>query len=160
MLNEDYRDVLSAFSEEGVSFLLVDAFAMAAHEHPRATGDIDLWVRPTAENARRVLAALANFGAPLHNLTAQDLRRPDTVFQIGVTPRRIDILTSIDGVDFEEAWTGRLVVSVSGMEVPVIGREHLIQNKRTTGRPKDLVDVITLEEGRAGTLGNEDHEKL
>lgn len=145
MLNEDYRDMLSAFAEEGVRYLLVGAFAMAAHDKPRATGDIDLWVEPTLENAVRVLRALARFGAPLGGLAPEDLAAPDVVFQIGVAPRRIDILTSIDGVAFGEAWPERLAARVAGLEVPVIGRRHLVVNKRATGRPRDLADAEALE---------------
>lgn len=146
MLNEDYKDMLSAFSDEGVSYLLVGAFAMAAHDQPRATGDMDLWVEPSAENARRVLSALDRFGAPTANLGEEDLNRRDVIFQIGVIPRRIDILTSIDGVVFEEAFEARVIVNVGGIEVFVIGREHLIRNKMATGRPKDLVDAESLRQ--------------
>ena len=145
LLNEDYRDMLSALADEGVRYLLVGAFAMAVHDRPRATGDLDLWVEPTPQNARSVLAALARFGAPSGALTARDLTTPGTVFQIGVVPRRIDILSSVDGVGFEEAWIRRLPARVAGLEVPVIGREHLIRNKRATARPKDLVDAAALE---------------
>jgi len=97
ILNEDYRDLLSVFHTAGVDFLLVGAYAMAAHGFPRSTMDIDLWVAPTTENARKVLNALQAFGAPLHDLTLADLTHDDTVFQIGVAPRRIDIMTGIPG---------------------------------------------------------------
>ena len=106
MLNPDFAEMLRALSAEGVEYLLVGAYAMAAHGVPRATGDIDIWVRPSPENANRVLRALARFGAPLSDLTATDLQRDGTVFQLGVPPRRIDLLTSIDGVTFEDAWGG------------------------------------------------------
>lgn len=149
MLNEDYRDILSAFAEEGVRYLLVGAFAMAAHDRPRTTGDIDLWVEPTPENSSRVFAALERFGAPTGEIAPEDLRVPDVVFQIGVAPRRIDILTSIDGVAFDEAWPERFPVDVAGLAIPVIGRAHLIRNKRATGRQKDLADAEALE--AAGT---------
>ena len=110
----------------------------------RATGDIGLWVRTSAVNAARIMDALANFGASLHQIEARDFERPDTVFQIGVVPRRVDILTSIDAVEFEEAWPAREEVEVAGLKVPVIGRHHLLRNKRATGRPKDLVDAARL----------------
>jgi hypothetical protein len=148
LLNEDYREMLSAFSEEGVRYLLVGAFAMAAHDRPRTTGDMALWVEPTEENAARVVRALARFGAPVAGIAAGDFAADDVVFQIGVVPRRIDVLTSIDGVAFEEAWPERLVARVAGLDVPVIGRTHLIRNKRATGRPKDLVDAQALEAAR------------
>ncbi|MGD9889780.1 MAG: hypothetical protein AB7R89_14500 [Dehalococcoidia bacterium] len=145
MLNPDYRDILSALSEEGVEFLIVGAFALAAHGLPRATGDIDIWVRNSDENATRVWQALVRFGAPLRGLAPSDLAAPDIVFQIGVAPRRIDILTSVDGVVFDEAWPYRLTVSLEGVAIPVIGRAHLIQNKRAAGRPKDLADLDWLQ---------------
>ncbi len=146
MLNPDFRDILSAFLDEGVEFLLVGAYALAVHGHPRATGDLDLWVRPSPENAQRVWRALERFGAPLSQLTLEDLQRPDLIFQIGVAPRRIDVLTSIEGVTFEEAWPARLEVEINGLRIPVIGREHLIQNKKASGRPQDLADAAWLEQ--------------
>ena len=108
MLNPDYRDMLSAFSGEKVEYLLVGAYAMAVHGLPRATGDIDLWVRRTSQNAQRIVRALALFGAPLSRITADDFTKDDVVFQIGVVPRRIDILTSVSGVGFDEAWPERI----------------------------------------------------
>jgi hypothetical protein len=146
LLNPDFRDMLSALCAEGAEFLLVGAFALAAHGLPRATGDIDVWVRPSEANAARVWRALGRFGAPTPGLTLADLATPDVVFQIGVAPRRIDILTSIDGVTFDEAWPQRLVVDVEGLAIPVIGRTHLIQNKRAAGRPQDLADLTWLEQ--------------
>jgi len=125
--------------------MLVGAYAVAAHGVPRATGDIDLWIRNSSENAERVWRALKKFGAPLSDLTKDDLISPDTVIQLGVTPRRIDILTQITGVGFAEAEPERLIVSIEGIEVPVIGRTHLIQNKRAVGRPQDEADVARLE---------------
>ncbi len=118
---------------------------MAVHGHVRATKDLDVWVRPTAENARRVLAALAEFGAPLGDLQEQDLARPGLVFQIGVPPLRIDILTSIDGVEFPEAWSARVETPFAGHPTSVISLRHLLQNKRATGRSQDQADVEALE---------------
>ncbi len=124
MLNPDYRDILSAFSDEKVEFLLVGAYALAVHGRPRATGDIDLWIRRSEENARKVLRALTTFGAPVSGLSEADLTTPDMVFQIGVAPRRIDILTSISGVEFDEAWEAREEVAIEGLRIPVISRQH------------------------------------
>jgi hypothetical protein len=146
LLNPDYRDMLSAFSDERVEYLLVGAYALAVHGLPRATGDLDLWIRPSPENARRVWLALARFGAPLHDLRQEDFHTSGMVFQIGVTPCRIDILTAIDGVDFDEAWPNRIDVEVEGLKVTTIGREELIKNKRITARPQDVADVARLEE--------------
>lgn len=144
-MNRDFIEMLSALCGEGAEFLLVGAYALAVHGHPRATGDLDLWVRPDPGNAARVLQALRRFGAPLENLGAADLARPDTVVQIGVQPVRIDLLTAIDGVEFAEAWSARVTARIEGLEVPVIGRQHLIRNKRATGRTRDLADAEALE---------------
>jgi len=145
MLNPDFSDMLSAFTGESVEYLVVGAYALAAHGVPRATGDLDFWIRPTPENASRVLRALAAFGAPTADLALDDLTTPDLVFQIGVEPNRIDILTSIDGVTFDEARATMVLARIDGLEVPVLGREALIRNKRAVGRPKDLADVAQLE---------------
>jgi hypothetical protein len=147
LLNPDFRDILSGFCEEKVEFLLVGAYALAVHGLPRATGDIDLWIRCSGENARRVARALVIFGAPSSSIGEEELETPGTVLQIGVVPRRIDILTSIDGVDFDDAWRDRMEVDVEGIKVPVIGRRHLVQNKKAVGRPQDLADVARLELG-------------
>ena len=104
MLNEDYRDMLHALSDEKVKFLLVGAYAMAAHGYPRATMDIDIWVMPSPENAAAVRRALRRFGAPIHNLSLEDLQKDGTVFQIGVAPRRIDLITAASGLQFRETF--------------------------------------------------------
>jgi hypothetical protein len=145
MLNPDFSDMLSALSAENAEFLVVGGYALSAHGYPRATGDIDIWIRATEENAARVYAALKRFKAPLSRLTEADLTEPDVVFQIGVAPNRIDILTSIDAVDFDEAWADRKTVELGGQTVAVMGREHLIKNKKAIGRPRDLADVAELE---------------
>ena len=145
MLNEDYKDMLHALSDEKVRFLLVGAYALAAHGYPRATMDIDIWVMPSPRNAEAVLRALRSFGAPLHNLTRKDLQKDGTIFQIGVAPRRIDIITTASGLQFEEAYGRSLSVNIEGIEVHVPSIEDLILNKRTSGRTKDLADVEALE---------------
>lgn len=145
MLNPDFRDMLSALSSGDAEFLLVGAYALAAHGLPRATGDMDIWIRRSEENAVRVWRALRRFGAPLTGLTKDDLKTPNLVLQIGVAPRRIDILTSIDAVQFDEAWSDRQIIEVEGLTISVLGRSHLIQNKRAVGRPQDLADVAWLE---------------
>jgi hypothetical protein len=145
LLNPDFRDMLSALCDENAEFLLVDAYALAAYGLPRATGDMDIWIRCSNANARRVWRALQQFGAPLSEPTLDDLKTPDLVFQIGIAPRRIDLLTSIDGVQFDEAWLQRKTIEVEGLTVAVIGRSHLIQNKKAVGRPQDLADVVWLE---------------
>jgi hypothetical protein len=146
-LNRDFVEMLSALFAARAEFLVVGAHALAAHGKPRATGALDLWVRPTPENARRVMEALGAFGAPLFDLSLADLATPGIVFQMGLPPCRIDLLTGLSGVTFEEAWPDRLVVPVEGLDLPFIGRATLIRNKRATGRPKDLLDADALEEG-------------
>ncbi len=143
-MNRDFRDLLAEFNVQGVEFLVVGAHALAAHGVVRATEDLDLWVRPDPENAKRVLAALRAFGAPLQDLTDTDLTTPGVVFQIGVAPVRIDVLTAIDGVDFAEAWSSRLITKFADQPVAVLSRELLIKNKLAAGRTQDLADVERL----------------
>jgi hypothetical protein len=145
-VNRDFADMLSELSEADVEYLVVGGYAVIAHGFPRATGDINLWVRPSPENACRVMLALRRFGAPLADLKEEDLSTPGVIFQIGVVPNRIDILTVVDGVTFEEAWASRLTATVEGKEVPVLGRSALIRSKHAAGRKKDLIDAAWLEE--------------
>jgi hypothetical protein len=145
-VNEDFRDLLAALIAAGARFLVVGAHALAVHGVPRATGDLDVWVAADPENAARVQAALVAFGAPVGamGVTADDFTRPDQVVQIGLPPRRIDVLTAITGIGFEEAWPDRVTHDVQGVAVPFIGRAALVTNKRATGRAKDLADLEAL----------------
>jgi hypothetical protein len=143
-VNRDFRDLFAALNDAGADYLVVGAHALAAHGHVRATKDIDVWIRCNAENARRVHDALRAFGAPLANLSPADLATPGIVFQIGVAPIRIDILTTISGVTFEEAWPTRISSHYADQPIAVLSREHLIQNKLASGRLQDLADVETL----------------
>lgn len=144
-MNPDYKDLLSAFNAHGVDYLVVGAYALAAHGRVRATGDLDIWVRPAPDNAIRVLKALTAFGAPLHDLTVADMSQPGVIFQVGIAPLRIDILTGIDGVEFADAWPARVMTSVFDQPVAVLSVEHLIRNKRAAGRAQDLADLEWLE---------------
>jgi len=146
MLNNDYKDILLKLSDRKVKFLLVGAYAMAVHGYPRSTMDIDLWVKPDPENANLVLNALDDFGAPLGDLKAEDLQKEEMVFQIGVAPCRIDILTSVDGLKFEDAFLNSQMIDIEGIPVHVLSIPDLIKNKRSTGRTKDLADAQELEE--------------
>ncbi len=143
-MSHDFRDLLAGFNVHNVEYLVVGAHALAAHGHVRATEDLDIWVRPEPENAKRVLTALRAFGAPLHDLTEKDLTAPGVVFQIGVAPLRIDVLTAIDGVEFDEAWPSRFNTQFADQPITVLSKEHLIKNKRATGRTQDLADVERL----------------
>jgi hypothetical protein len=145
-LNADFEDLLVALSDEGAEFLVVGAFAVAVHGVPRATGDLDVLVRPEPGNADRVYRALVRFGAPVAaaGLGREDLCRPGMVYQVGLPPRRIDILTEITGVTFDEAWATRVPVELGRRTIAFLGREALLRNKRAAGRAKDLADVERL----------------
>jgi hypothetical protein len=140
-IHQDFSELLSEFIAEGVRFLVVGGYAVGVHARPRMTKDLDLFVARDAENAGRVYRALARFGAPLEGVTESDFTNDDLIYQMGQPPVRIDIITAIEGVGFDEAWRGRLAISVAGMNVYVIGKEELIRNKKSVGRPQDLADV-------------------
>jgi hypothetical protein len=146
MLNSDYKDILCGLSEERVEFILVGAYALAAHGYPRSTGDIDLWVKPDQDNAEAVMRALIRFGAPTDTVSSADFQIENMVFQIGVAPRRIDIITSIDGLTFDDAFARSQLTDIDGIPVHVLSIPDLIRNKRATGRTKDLADAEMLEE--------------
>ena len=145
--NIDFRDLFAALNDAGAEYLVVGAHALAAHGHVRATKDLDVWIRASPENASRVYRALGSFGAPLHGLSVEDLSGPDLIFQIGVPPVRIDIITSIDGVEFDSAWRERMPSEYGDQRVHVLSRRHLIENKKASGRLQDLADVEFLEKG-------------
>lgn len=155
LLNSDFRDLLHSLCEEQVQFLVVGAYAVAYHGHPRTTGDMDIWVHATEPNAERTWRALARFGAPLQALgvSQKDFERVDMVVQIGVAPRRIDLLTGISGVVFADAWPHRVEVLWGGHRVAFLGLDDLLKNKRSTGRPKDSLDAIELERRRRKAPG-------
>lgn len=145
-MNEDFIDLLRCLLKEDARFLVVGAHAMAAHGVPRATGDIDVWVAADGKNAACVFRALADFGAPLGSLgvSTKDFTVPDRVIQLGLPPRRIDVLTGISGLTFDPAWDRREIFPFSDLAVPVLGREDLLTNKRAAGRPKDIADIAAL----------------
>ena len=142
----DVSDLLGALNETGARFLVVGAHALAAHGVPRVTGDLDLWIESTDDNAVRVWAALVLFGAPLPALGIQqsDLTQLDQVIQLGLPPYRIDLMTGISGVHFGEAWEDRLAGTLFEVPVCFLGRKDFIRNKRASGRPKDLDDLRSL----------------
>ncbi len=145
-LNPDFSDLLSAFNERRVRFLLVGGYALSFYGRPRTTGDLDLWIDPTPENARRAYQALADFGAPLQELSVEDLTTPGTVFQVGVAPGRIDILTSLTALRFASAWSRRRRARYGDTPVPLLSPSDFVRNKRAVGRARDLADA---EEVRA-----------
>ncbi len=148
MLNSDYKDMLQVLLDNGVKFLLVGAYAMGAHGYPRATGDIDIWVEPSADNSQRVYRALAAFGAPLHEIDEATFVKPGIVFQIGIAPRRIDLMSAVSGVTFDEAYQHRQTVEIEGLPIPILSYDDLIKNKRATGRDKDRLDADRLEKDK------------
>ncbi len=145
-MNQDFLDLLRAFIDGNVRFLIVGAYALAVHGRPRATGDLDVWVDATPENAMRVMAALERFGAPTAQVSVEDFSRPGIVFQMGLPPLRIDVLTELSGLTFTEAWSSRMQAAFGPVMADVIGREAFIKNKRATGRAKDLGDIESLGE--------------
>ncbi len=147
-MNPDFLDFLQALLDAGARFLVAGAHALAVHGLPRATGDIDIWISRDADNPERVWNAVIAFGAPVADLqiTVDDLRRPEAVIQLGLPPRRIDILTDVSGLRFQDAWPLRLVQRIDSLEVPFLGRESLVANKRASGRLKDLADLEALGE--------------
>ena len=144
-MNPDFLDLLRAFIATDVRFLIVGAYALGLHGRPRATGDLDIWIDATPENALRVIRALTAFGAPVAEIREDDFARPGVTYQIGLPPRRIDILTDLTGLTFSGAWPGRLRRPFGAVEVDFIGRAEFIRNKRLTGRLKDLADIEGLE---------------
>lgn len=143
-MNQDFVDLLRAFGASDVRFMVVGAYALGVHGRPRATGDLDVWIEATPANAVRVIQALAEFGAPLADVAVADFAQPGIVFQMGLPPGRIDVLTQITGVAFADAWPSRVRAAFGPVEVDVIGREAFIANKRATGRAKDLGDIEAL----------------
>jgi predicted nucleotidyltransferase len=141
MLPEDLKQLLLAFNAHGVEYLIVGGYAVGFYAEPRATKDLDLFIRPEIGNSERVHRALAAYGAPMTGLTAADFTEPGTIFQIGIAPARIDVLPHIDGVSFDEAWNQRVDVMIEGVSAHVISAQHLIQNKLHSGRARDLADV-------------------
>ena len=151
-MNEDFRDILFELLSARARFLVVGAHAVAVHGIPRATGDLDIWIDSEPDNVSRVWTALVRFGAPVEALgvTERDLAHPGMIVQLGLPPRRIDILTTVTGVAFEAAWNSRITRQADDLEVPFIGRSALLENKRATGRPKDFADIDALERAARG----------
>ncbi|MBI4886559.1 MAG: hypothetical protein HY824_05670 [Acidobacteria bacterium] len=144
-MNPDFVDLLRAFVAADVRFLVVGAYALALHGRPRATGDLDVWVEATPENAHRVMTALRAFGAPMRDITESDFAAPGVTYQLGVSPVRIDVLTDLTGLTFADAWPHRMRGAFGEIEIDFIGRRDFIVNKRATGRTKDLVDIEGFE---------------
>ena len=140
-LPPDFKEFLSLLNEKKVEYLLIGGYAVGYHGYVRATGDIDVWVGPNAENAGRTISALREFGFELPDSSHNLLLMPENVLRMGVPPVRIEVLTSISGVSFDECYAKRVAAIINDVEVAVISLYHLKINKRAAGRPKDKVDV-------------------
>ena len=149
-LTKDLKDILKAFNAHSVQYLIVGAHALGVHAEPRATKDLDLFVRSEPENAQAVFRALAEYGAPLAGMSAADFS-DGTTFQIGQPPERIDVIQKIDGVTFDEAWSNRIEGTIDGIPASVISREDMIRNKLASGRLQDLADVEKLRAAENAT---------
>jgi hypothetical protein len=146
-MHKDFKDLLSAFNAHSVRYLIVGGYAYARYTEPRTTKDLDLFIQPDPENAKATYKALADFGAYLGDATIADFARAGTIFQIGVAPFRVDIISMVDGLTFEEAWaTSEAALIDEGTPVRYISLDNLIKNKLAAGRPQDLVDVTKLRQ--------------
>lgn len=148
MLNPDFKEMLSCLKDEEAEFIIVGAYALAAHGFPRATGDIDIWIRNSSDNAQKVMRALVRFGAPISNLTEQDFTSPGMIIQIGVEPCRIDLITNISGVEFNRAWENKVSVTIDGLEIFVLSKADLLRNKTAVNRDKDKGDISWLKKNQ------------
>jgi hypothetical protein len=144
-LSLDFQDMIDCLNDEGVAYIVVGGFAMAVHGYIRATGDLDIFIKPDRENAERVYRALGRFGAPLNGIRAEDFANPGTVYQMGLPPFRIDIITKIDGVEFDDAYREALRTGDAGRGFSVLSLRHIIANKNATGREKDSIDAKELK---------------
>jgi hypothetical protein len=145
MLNKDFKEFIELLGSAGVEYLIVGGYALAAHGHPRYTGDLDIWIRATPANIDRLLQALSRFGFGSLGLKREDFLQPDTVVQLGYPPSRIDLLTGLSGVDFDACYPKRVDMTIAGVRVPIIGLEEFRANKRASGRAKDLADLDSLD---------------
>jgi hypothetical protein len=143
-LSRDLRQFVECLNSHNVEYLIVGALAVSWHGFPRYSADIDFFIRPSPENAARILSALRAFGFGGLPITAEDLITPEQVIQLGHEPNRIDLMTSISGLTFEEAWSTRTAGLLDGLPLQFIGHEALLRNKAASGRPKDLFDIEAL----------------
>lgn len=155
-LSDDFRDMIGLLNEEQVEYLLIGGWAVSFHARFRVTEDIDFWVRPTKENAERVMRALVRFGAPTEGLSVADFAQPRYGLQIGRPPVRIDFLTTIKGLAFDQAWQNRIEEQLAGQKIYVIGRDDLLANKIEVGREKDIADAAAIRKASNRKPDSED----
>ena len=144
-INSDFKELLRIFNEDRVRYLVIGGYAVMKYTEPRYTKDLDIWVDPTEENAARVFQALARFGAPLSKVAVEDFSDPDTVYQLGAAPVRVDILKAVPGLTFEEAWSRRLESNLADQVAFIVSRDDLITSKKGTGRRQDRADIRSLQ---------------
>lgn len=142
----DWREFIELLNSHGVEYVIVGAWARSLHGVPRSTGDIDFFVRPSADNAARLVKVLERFGFGSAGVTSDDLQKTDSIIQLGIDPYRIDIITGISGVSFQEAWNERVIAELDGQLVSFLSRRHFRKNKQASGRPKDLADLEAIPE--------------
>jgi len=152
VLNEDYKEMLQILLNNKVKFLIVGAYAMSSYGYPRATGDLDLWVEASQENSEKLYQSLSEFGSPLERITKNTFCEEGIIFQIGVAPRRIDIITKIDGVNFQQAYLDKEEIEIEGFIIPFLSKENLIKNKECTGREKDKLDAHYLRQNNENEM--------
>ncbi|MFH1908160.1 MAG: hypothetical protein ABIL11_12400 [Chloroflexota bacterium] len=145
MLNQDFKEFIQSLNDNGVRYLVVGGYAVALHGYPRYTKDMDVWVEMTIENVARVVTALNQFGFASLGLKEDDFLVPDQIIQLGYPPRRIDMLTTLPGVEFSECYPAHIIADVEGTSVNFIDLENLKKNKKATGRHQDLADLENLE---------------
>ena len=143
-INQDFKDLLALFNEQEVDYIIVGGYALAFHGAPRFTGDIDLWIRPTVENAENIIQALVDFGFGSLGIDTQDLTKDDQVVQLGYPPVRVDLMTTIDGISFDSAFSSSIETYYGKIKVKMITKDDLIKNKKAVGRYKDLADIEAL----------------
>ncbi len=149
-LQKDLREFIELLNSNDVRYLIVGGYAVAYHGYPRATGDIDIFVEASEENAAKLEKVLAGFGFGSLGLTTRDFLEPDTIIQLGYPPNRIDLVTSISGVTFADAWEHRICDSAEGLQMVFVDRQTLLANKAASGRPKDLADIAALASSKPG----------
>ena len=146
LTNPDFKELLNIFENHKIRYLVVGAYAVMKYSEPRFTKDLDVWIATDPENAKAVYLALKEFGAPLADLSADDFTQKDYFYQMGIAPLRVDIMMSIPGVEFEDAWGNREVVELNDHRIPFISRSDLIRAKEASGRPQDKIDIDKLKE--------------
>lgn len=158
LASSHFKELLRSFNDRGVKYLVVGAYAVMKYTEPRYTKDIDIWVEPTGENAERVFQALAEFGAPMADVTLKDFTNRELVFQIGLPPHRIDIMMGIPPLEFPAAWDRRVTAQFEEVPVDLLSRDDLLMAKKATGRPQDLLDANLLDLSKQMDLANQEEK--